>query len=182
MSGARVGPERAARAIAAAGAVASRFLAVGAPRSFGIIVDGASDVAGAALSLAAHRTWFDPRDIRCASIPDGADGTDGTDSTDGADQLARATGGRTVRVAEALACDIVCVHASRLRIAPADLRRGSHVNAVSQQVLDDALAQVVTPVREADLPSIAAGLVDGRRADEITICVIGDAAIAATVV
>jgi len=44
-------------ALAALGAVASRYLAVGTPRTFGIIGDGE-------LSLEAHRTWFSPREIR----------------------------------------------------------------------------------------------------------------------
>src|SRR5882724_11788698 len=56
-----------ARAIAAAGAIASRFLAVGAPRSFSIVINAASAVEAAALALVAHRTWFAPRDLRCAT-------------------------------------------------------------------------------------------------------------------
>ena len=110
-------PPARAQAIAAAGAVASRFLAVGTPRSFGIIIDGADDVAAAALALTAHRTWFAPRDVRCAS------------TTAGDAALATATNGRVTSVDEALACDIVNVYASQLRIAPTQLRRGTHVNA-----------------------------------------------------
>ena len=47
-------------AAATCGAIASRFLAVGTPRTFGIIGDGE-------LSLEAHRTWFSPREIRRAT-------------------------------------------------------------------------------------------------------------------
>src|SRR5689334_18813258 len=86
-------PALVARAEAAAGAVASRFLAVGAPRSFGLVIDTATQVDAAALALAAHRTWFDPREVRCAAV--GA----------GAEELAAATGGRVASADEALACD-----------------------------------------------------------------------------
>lgn len=162
--------DRRARAVAAAGAVASRYLAVGTPRSFGIVIDAATEVDAAALGLVAHRTWFDPRDVRCAAVGSGAA------------ELAAATSGRVVSVAEALACDIVNVHAAHARVTPAGLRRGTHVNAVRAGVLDEELRGLATIVRESDLPALAAGLVDGRQLDEITICVIGDAPIAATAV
>src|SRR5450432_183639 len=99
------------RLAAASGAVASHFLAVGSPRSFSLIVDAASQHDVAALSLEAHRTWFQPRDIRCTD-----------------EALAARTAGRTVSIAEALAADIVCVHASSIEIAASALRRGTHVN------------------------------------------------------
>jgi hypothetical protein len=150
----------AARAIAAAGAVASRYLAVGTPRSFGLVIDGAGDVEAAALALVAHRTWFAPRDIRCAAV------------ISGAADLAAATGGRVVSVDEVLACDIACVYSTAVQLSPGKLRRGTHVNLAGDQVLDPELAALATVVREADLPALAAGLVDGRQLDEITICVI----------
>jgi hypothetical protein len=155
-----------AHAIAAAAAVASRHLAVGAPRSFGIVIDVTTQVDAAALALVAHRTWFDPRDIRCAAV--GA----------GADELAAATGGRVVSVDEALACDIACVHAANVRVAPERLRRGTHVNVAWSGVLDDELRALATVVREAELPALAAGLVDGRQLDEITIFAIDGAPVA----
>ena len=164
--GATASAGRHARAIAAAGAVASRFLAVGTPRTFGIVIDDAGDVAAAALSLAAHRTWFAPREVRCASLGSGAD------------ELAAATAGRVVSVAEALACDITNVYALRARIAPHQLRRGTHVNTVAAEVLDPELAALATVVDDAGLPALAAGLVDGRQLDELTIFVIGRAPIA----
>lgn len=151
------------RAEAAAAAIASRFLAVAAPRSFGLVIDVASQVDAAALALAAHRTWFDPRDVRCAAV--GA----------GAEALAAATGGRVVSIDEALACDIVCVLAAYARVTPARLRRGSHVNVAWGGVLDEALGALATVVREAELPAVAAGLVDGRQHDEITVFVINGA-------
>jgi hypothetical protein len=156
-----------AHAIAAAGAVASRHLAVGAPRSFGIVIDHVAEVEAGALSLVAHRIWFAPRDIRCAATGDGAA------------ELATATGGRMVSVDEALACDIVNVHSTRVRILPAQLRRGTHVNAVTAEVFDSELFAVATVVREAGLPALAAGLIDGRKLDELTIFVIDGAPVAA---
>jgi ornithine cyclodeaminase/alanine dehydrogenase-like protein (mu-crystallin family) len=130
---------------ALAGAVASHHLAVAAPRSFSIV--GAGD--DAAASLAAHRTWFAPRDIRC---------------TDAA--VAAAVGGRVVSLAEALAADIVCVHVP-IVLFPEQLRRGTHVNALAGATLSDELEKSARIAYE--LASLAAGLVDGRRLDEITI-------------
>jgi hypothetical protein len=157
---------RQARAIAAAGAVASRYLAVGTPRSFGIVIDDAAGVDVAALALVAHRTWFAPRDVRCAAL--GA----------GAAELAATTGGRAVSLDEALACDIVNVYGTGVRIAPAQLRRGTHVNAASVALFAPELLTLATVVHEAGLPALAAGLVDGRQLDEITIFAIDGAPVA----
>ena len=159
--------DRRAHALAAAGAVASRYLAVGTPRSFGIVIDEAADVAAAALSLVAHRTWFAPRDIRCAS------------TATSATELAAATSGRAVSLDEALACDIVNVYSPRIRITPSQLRRGTHVNAVAASTFDPELLAIATLVPEAGLPALAAGLVDGRQLDELTIFVIDGVATAA---
>jgi len=156
-------PELVARAEAAAAAVASRFLAVGTPRSFGLVIDVATQVDAAALALAAHRMWFDPREVRCAAV--GA----------GAEALAAATGGRVASVDEALACDIVCVLAAYAPVTPPRLRRGTHVNVSWGGVVDEELRALATIVREAELPALAAGLVDGRQLDEITIFVIDGA-------
>ena len=144
------------RARAAAGAVASRFLAVGTPRSFALIGED-----GAAMSLEAHRTWFQPRDLRCTS-----------------EAVSRAIGGRVVPIAEALAADIVCIH-QPLALAAAQLRRGTHINVLAEVTLDDELRALATICDEArDLPALAAGLVDGRKLDELTVFIAGDAAIA----
>jgi ornithine cyclodeaminase/alanine dehydrogenase-like protein (mu-crystallin family) len=145
-----------ARALAAAGAVASHYLAVGTPRSIALIGDHDS-----VHSLMAHRTWFAPRDIRCTSPT-----------------VAALVEGRHVPLAEALTADIVCIH-TPLALAAAQLRRGTHVNALAMVELDDELKQLATIVDEPKgLPALAAGLVDGRQLDELTVFIAGDAAIA----
>ena len=111
------------------GAVASRYLAVGTPRSFGIVGDGGDD-------LEAHRVWFAPTDIRTA---------------------------RSHSVDEILAADIVCIH-TPLAVSPSQLRRGTHVNAVARIDIPGARVADVT-----ELAQMAAGFVDGRQLDEITI-------------
>ena len=154
---------------AAAGAIASRFLAVSAPRSIGLIGDAMTN----ALSLAAHRVWFKPTDVRCHG-----------DVVDG---------GRAVSIDEALAADIVCIHEATV-VFPHQIRRGTHVNAlalvpvermprtervtrVNAVTVDPELAAVV--VREdTDLPAMAAGFRDGRQLDEITLFVLDSAAVA----
>lgn len=144
-------------ALAAAGAVASHFLAVGTPRSIGLVGGDA-----AAHSLVAHRTWFSPSDIRCTSA-----------------SLAAAIEGRVVSLAEALTADIVCIHVP-MALAAAQLRRGTHVNALAPIELDAELRSLATIVDEPKgLPALAAGLVDGRQLDELTVFIAGDAAIAA---
>lgn len=144
---------------AAAGAVASHYLAVGTPRSLGLVGEAGDDTA---LSLAAHRTWFAPRDLRCTSAA-----------------VAAACGGTHVSLAEVLAADIVCIHAP-LALGASQLRRGTHVNALAAVTLDADLAQTATITREhGGLPALAAGLVDGRQLDEITVFLLDDAAYAA---
>ena len=146
-------------AAAAAGAVASRFLAVGTPRSLGLV----GDAPAAALSLAAHRVWFRPTDIRWAAVGGG-----------GRDALV----GRPASIAEALAADIVCIHAP-IALAAVQLRRGTHVNALAAVELDDELRALATIADEAaGLPALAAGLRDGRQLDELTVFVAGELTIA----
>lgn len=129
----------------AAGAVASRYLAVGTPRSFAVI----GDAAAGARSLDAHRTWFAPRDVRSTRALDGA---------------------HLVSLAEALAADIVCIH-EPIAIAASQLRRGTHVNALAPVELDPELSAWL--VGDEELARIAAGLVDGRQLDELTIYIAG---------
>jgi hypothetical protein len=125
--------------LAAAGAVASRYLAVGTPRSLAVIGDGP-------LSIEAHRTWFSPTDLRSTT------GLPGT---------------RQVPLAEALSADIVCIH-EPIVIPAGALRRGTHVNALATVALPtDLVAQRYDEA--TDLPALAAGLIDGRTLDEITI-------------
>lgn len=145
-------------ALACAGAVASHFLAVGAPRSLALVGDDPEIAA----SLEAHRTWFAPRDVRCTSAA-----------------VAAAAGGRVVTLAEALAADIVCIHVALALTAP-QLRRGTHVNALAEVALDAELAALAHRHDEArGLPALAAGLVDGRELDELTIFLAPAAPIAA---
>lgn len=156
-----------ALAAAAAGAVASRFLAVGTPRSIGLI----GDPAALSLSLCAHRVWFQPTDLRYACI-------DPPDASLALADASLALGGRAVSLDEALAADIVCLHVP-LSLEASRLRRGTHVNALADVTLDDDLRAFATIVDEpAGLPALAAGLRDGRQLDELTIFVAGDLAIA----
>ncbi|HEY4182251.1 MAG TPA: hypothetical protein VGM90_35650 [Kofleriaceae bacterium] len=162
------------RARAAIGAVASHYLAVGTPRSIGLIADTTAAVTDAAISLAAHRSWFAPSDIRCAG--ESADAL----VTELASSKATAIGGaRATQIAEALACDIVCIH-SPIAIPEGGIRRGTHLNILAQAVgIADELAKASMISHEVPgLGELAAGFVDGRQLDEITIFVLGDAAIA----
>jgi hypothetical protein len=137
--------------------VASRYLAVGTPRSLALIGD-----ADAALSLFAHRTWFQPTELRCTSA-----------------EVATEVNGRVASLDECLAADIVCIHVP-MPLAASQLRRGTHVNALAAVELDADLRALATIVDEPhDLPQLAAGFVDGRQLDEITVFLAGAAAIAA---
>ncbi len=156
--------DRLPRAFAAAGAVASRYLAVGTPRTLGLVIHGGHSAEAAMLSHAAHATWFTPREVRVAGL--------------GADLLAHSLDGRAVPLEEALACDIVCVHAP-IAIAATQLRRGTHVNVLAAATLDDELAKLASVTHEVPgLGALAAGFVDGRQLDELTVFVIGDGSIA----
>src|SRR5512147_2709018 len=132
------------RALAAAGAVASHYLAVGTPRSLALV--GGDD---AVHSLVAHRTWFSPSDVRCTSP-----------------SVAAAVGGRVVPLAEALTADIVCIY-TPMALAAAQLRRGTHVNVLAPVELDADLRALAKIIDEASgLPALAAGMTDGRQLDE----------------
>jgi hypothetical protein len=149
----------AARARAAVGAIASRYLAVGTPRTLGLVAD-AQTIEEAALSVTAHRTWFQPREIRCVDAA-----------------LATSVGGTLASLGETLACDIVCVHAP-IEIRTAQLRRGTHVNVLGAATIDDELRRLATVCEERELGALAAGLVDGRQLDELTVFIAGDLAVA----
>jgi ornithine cyclodeaminase/alanine dehydrogenase-like protein (mu-crystallin family) len=136
---------------AALGAVASRFLAVGTPRSIGLIAPARI----AQLALDAHRVYFKPREIRSIVELDGA---------------------RVTSIAEACACDIVCVAQADLTIDAAWIRRGTHVDlwagALDPAIL--AVAKLVVTERGdepiwATLHELAGGITDGRELDEITV-------------
>jgi len=149
----------------AAGAVASKFLAVGTPRSIGLVGCGLD----ARVLLAAHRVVFAPREIRCAD-PDAAI----------AARFAADCGGRVTSIEEACACDIVCTTtaANLAVVRRAWIRRGTHLNAMSgvgafdDDALDGAKRVTVSPAAGATwgtLGEVAAGIKDGRELDEITV-------------
>ena len=147
------------RARAAAGAVASHYLAVGTPRSIG-----------------ARRRRRRRALARRASHVVLADATSAARRA----RLAAAVGGRVVSLAEALDRATSSASTSRWCSRPAQLRRGTHVNALVEIELDASSRALATIVDEAQgLPALAAGLVDGRQLDELTVFVAGDASIAA---
>jgi ornithine cyclodeaminase/alanine dehydrogenase-like protein (mu-crystallin family) len=143
---------------AALGAVASRFLSVGTPRSIGLVAPPRL----AELALAAHRVYFAPREIR--SIVPVADA-------------------RVTSLAEACACDIVCVADPDVAIDAAWIRRGTHLD-VWAGTLDPAIlavAKLVVTERGsapiwATLHELAGGIIDGRELDEITVFLSGSTA------
>lgn len=157
---------REAIAAACACAVAARFLAVGKPRSLGVVAD---DPRRAALLLLAHRVWHAPVDVRWAGAASSA-----------AEVLA--LGGRVVSAAEAITADIVCVDAA-LPLGVQSVRRGSHLNLLAEGAdAEDELARRAecfgetlegAPIKTATLGDLAAGLRDGRQLDEITILFAG---------
>ncbi|HEY1812565.1 MAG TPA: hypothetical protein VGG74_09490 [Kofleriaceae bacterium] len=76
----------------------------------------------------------------------------------------------------ALAADIVCIY-DATPIRAHELRRGTHVNALGGGPTDPDL--VATIIDEpCGLPALAAGRVEGRRLDELTIFIGGDVAVA----
>jgi len=171
----------------AAGAVASKFLAVSTARSFGFVGCGAQ----AQVLLDAHRVSFAPRDLRCADI-----------DAEAARRFADKNGGRVTTVEEACACDIVCTTTPGRGpvVRRAWIRPGTHINAMGadapgKQELDEELllaAMLVVDDRHqaahsgeinvayakrvidernlyGTLGEIVAGLKDGRQRDEITL-------------
>jgi ornithine cyclodeaminase/alanine dehydrogenase-like protein (mu-crystallin family) len=143
-------------ALATTCAVASRFLAVGTPRTIGLV--GAGELPR--LMLDAHRAYFAPREIRC---------------TDPA--VAAALGGRATTIAEACAADIVCVCADGVRIERAWIRNGTHLNVAAYAMVDEeilSVAKVVVsegtrPGMWGTLGEIVSGVKDGREVDELTV-------------
>lgn len=158
--------EAALDAIAAgtACAVAARFLAVGKPRSLGVLSD---DPVRAVALWAAHRVWHQPSDVRASG---------------GAAAELVGRGARAVTAAEALTADIVCVDVAML-VENRLVRRGSHLNLlapgieVEQELSDRAQCYGETmqgaPAKTATLGDLAAGLRDGRQLDEITLLFAG---------
>lgn len=171
----------------AAGAVASKYLAVGAPRSLGFIGCGVQ----ARVLLAAHQVLWPDLELVMADSRD-----------DAARAFAEEAGGRAGSAEQASACDIVC--ASTPSRAPVIDRSwiagGTHINAMgadapgkqeldpqilrdARVIIDDAhqahhSGEVNVPlssgaITEADiagnLGDIVAGTLAGRTGDEITV-------------
>ncbi|MEZ4360776.1 MAG: hypothetical protein R3B48_11385 [Kofleriaceae bacterium] len=143
---------------AAACAVAARFLAVGKPRSLGVVSD---DPQRAAALFAGHRVWHQPTDVRWAGRA-------------AADPAILAAGGRAVSLEEAVTADIVCLDV-RAELRNAAVRRGSHINLLDGTADDElraraeCYAEVATAGHTATLGELAAGIRDGRQLDEITL-------------
>jgi hypothetical protein len=61
-----------------------------------------------------------------------------------------------------------------MALAASQLRRGTHVNALAPVELDSELRALATIQDEAKgLPALAAGMIDGRQLDELTVFVAG---------
>lgn len=140
-------------ALAATCAVSSHFFGVTASRSIGLV--GCGPIA--ALHLAAHRVRHAPRELRCADLDPAR-----------AEAFAIAHGGRVTSIAEACACDLVCVSLAGASIERAWVRGGTHLN-VTEGAIDDALRAFSH--MWGTLAEVAAGLKDGRQLDEITVFV-----------
>jgi len=120
--------------------LASRFLAVSTPRSYGLV--GCGPVAREVLD--AHLGFFPaPKDIRRS------------DET---------------TVERACACDIVLI-TEPATIRPEWVRRGTHINDLVGALDLSGFAHARVVQGRAALDEIAAGYVDGRELDEITIYV-----------
>jgi hypothetical protein len=130
-------------AAAACAAIASRFLAVGTPRTLGLIgLAGPRTLADAC--TAAHGAYFAPRELRTADPRDKA------------------------AVRAACAADIVCVCDRDVVVDPTWLRAGTHVNLIEGSLDVAALPRAVVADLDA-LAAMVAGLRDGRQLDELTI-------------
>ncbi len=171
----------------AAGAVASKYLALEKPRSIGFIGCGVQ----ARVLLEAHRVVYGDLELKMADQDPAA-----------AAALAREAGGAVVSIEDAAACEIVCTSTpSRTPLVRRDwVPAGTHINAMGadapgKQELDSQLllaarvviddpgqalhsGEVNVPYHEgsfteaqvwATLGEVVAGRKTGRQADEVTI-------------
>lgn len=172
----------------AAGAVASKHLAVASPRSIGFVGCGVQS----RVLLAAHRELFAGElELRMADV-----------SREAAAKFAEQVGGTATTIEEAAACDIVCTATpSRAPIVEREwVAAGAHINAMGadapgKQELDSALltagltviddhhqavssgevnvplacGQLAVSQIHGTLGEIVAGKLPGRRGDEITV-------------
>lgn len=152
------------QAAAGRAAVAAKFLAVGTPRTLGLV--GCGDWAPSI--IAAQRAYAAPRELRVfEAIPVEAAG------------VADVVGGRVVSLAQACACDIV-VARGRVSVRREWVRGGTLVTVLDAEVGVDPVLLAAAQVYgdgpsagarlTATLGAVAAGLVDGRVLDEITLC------------
>lgn len=118
----------------AAGAVASKYLAVAAPRTIGFVGCGVQ----ARVLLAAHRVHHPDLQVRCADV-----------DADAARRFAEASGGRATSIESACACDIVCTTtpARAPVVERAWVADGTHINAIGadgpgKQELDAGILKV----------------------------------------
>lgn len=115
----------------AAGAVASRFLGVAAPRTIGFVGCGVQS----RVLLAAHRVLYPELEVRGADIDDAA-----------ARAFAEEAGGKATSLEQACACDIVCT-TTPVRTPVVErswIASGTHINAMGadgpgKQELDPAI-------------------------------------------
>lgn len=161
---------------AAAAAVAARYLAIGTPRTLGLIGSGPrADGALGKACVETHALWNAAREVRCAD----------SRGTAAAQALADACGGQVASVDRALACDIVCL-IEDIPLSDANLRSGTHISLLTGTRPRAATGLVTITAYETPdqgspwLGQLAAGLVDGRQRDEITLFVVGPASIAAS--
>lgn len=160
-------PPSGAAGLAGIAAVAAKFLAVGTPRTMGLI--GLRELAPAI--LAAQRAYAAPRELR---VFDGSPVV--------AARTAEAVGGRVVGLAAACACDIV-VARGPVALERGWIRGGTLVTALDADVILDpelvraAVGYTVGAVpawpSAATLGAVAAGLLDGRTLEEICLVVVG---------
>ncbi len=160
-----------AQAAAGRAAVAAKFLAVGTPRTLGLV--GAGERAPGI--LAAQCAYAAPRELRVYEADAGR-----------ADAIAQALASprlstRTTSLREACACDIV-IATGPVAIRREWIRGGTLVTVLDGAVeLDPALLAAAMVYAtdlgttapglrvHASLAAVAAGLVDGRALDEITV-------------
>jgi hypothetical protein len=110
--------------------------------------------------LTCHAVWFAP-------FPELRVDTD--------DALVSAPGARRVSTAEALACDLVLVLRADAPIASASIRAGTHLSLAPGVTVDAALRARAIWHDDAALAQVAAGIVDGRQLDEVTVFAAGAA-------
>ena len=146
-------------ALAGRAALGAKFLAVGTPRTLGLVATGAL----AAKVLTAQTAYAGPRELRIFE-------EDPTAASAMTTALARnPPAARATSLREACACDIV-VAAGPITIRREWIRAGTLVTALDHTViLEPALLAAAVVYDEARLAAVAAGLIDGRTLDEITI-------------